>query len=67
MTNEQVLQALQHLIGNRYVPAVKGYISQLTGRARVTGAEDISTREFDPDRIHVGTDEAGLISGFSFG
>ncbi|RRV09147.1 hypothetical protein EGJ27_05080 [Pseudomonas sp. v388] len=67
MTNEQITQALQFLIGSRYVPSIKTYISELTGRARVLGANDVSTREFDLNRIHVHTDDAGLISGFTFG
>ncbi|MCV4285263.1 hypothetical protein [Pseudomonas capsici] len=67
MTNEQITQALQYLIGTRYVPSVKPYISELTGRTRVLGASDVSTREFDLNRVHVGTDDAGLISGFTFG
>ncbi len=67
MTNEQITQALQHLIGSRYVPGVKAYISELTGRARVLGADDVSTREFDLNRVQVNTDDAGLISSFTFG
>ncbi|MFJ4144403.1 hypothetical protein [Pseudomonas sp. NPDC089734] len=67
MTNEQITQALQYLIGSRYVPSIKAYIGELTGRPRVLGDKDVSSREFDLNRIHVETDAAGLISGFTFG
>ncbi len=67
MTNEQIVQQLQFLIGSRYVPSVKPYISELTGRNRVLGPGDLSTREFDVNRISVRVDNAGLIAGFSFG
>lgn len=67
MTNEQITQALQHLIGSHYVPAVKAYVSELTGRARVLGPGDVSTREFDLNRVQVNADQTGLISSFTFG
>ncbi|WP_122314786.1 I78 family peptidase inhibitor [Pseudomonas cichorii] len=67
MTNEQITQALQYLVGTRYVPTIKAYIGELTGRTRVLGAGEVSTKEFDLNRVHVGVDGAGLISGFTFG
>ncbi|POA22666.1 hypothetical protein C1886_00085 [Pseudomonas sp. FW300-N1A1] len=67
MTNDEVLQQLQHLIGSRYVATVKAYISELTGRARVVGINDISTKELDPDRIRLLGDDAGAIRSVSFG
>ncbi|GFM88291.1 hypothetical protein PSCICO_36900 [Pseudomonas cichorii] len=67
MTNEQITQTLQYLIGTRYIPTIKAYISELTGRARVLGPDDFSTREFDLNRVQVNTDQAGLISSFTFG
>lgn len=67
MTNEEITQALQYLIGTRYVPGVKAYISEVTGRARVLGPFDISDKMFDLNRVHVDTDDAGLISSFTFG
>lgn len=49
MNNEQVSQLISHLIGTRYVPSVKAYISELTGRTRVVGVNEVSTKEFDTD------------------
>ncbi len=66
MSNEVVLQQLQHLIGTRYVPTVKTYISELTGRARVTGPNEPTTREFDSNRINIAADDEAIITGFSF-
>jgi hypothetical protein len=67
MTNEQITNALQYLVGSRYVPGVKAYISEMTGRARVLGPFDISDKMFDLNRVQVNTDDAGLISSFTFG
>ncbi|MDB6144055.1 MAG: Peptidase inhibitor family [Pseudomonas sp.] len=66
MNNEDVVVALQHLVGSRYVPTVKAYIGELTGRARVVGPKDMTTREFDPERVHIAVDTAGNISTFHF-
>ena len=66
MTNEEALQQIQHLIGSRYVPTVKAYISELTGRPRVVGLKEVATLEFDPQRIHMTGDDAGIITAFSF-
>ncbi|MBD8575370.1 hypothetical protein IFR09_15745 [Pseudomonas syringae] len=67
MTNEEITQALSYLVGSRYVPAARAYISELTSRDRVHGPRDITTREYDVNRItvHANADEA--ITGFSFG
>lgn len=67
MTNDEVLQQLKHLIDSRYVPTVKAYISELTGRARVVGIGDISTKEMDQNRIHIVGNDAGVIRSFRFG
>ncbi|GAB7530584.1 hypothetical protein PS3A_29950 [Pseudomonas sp. 3A(2025)] len=67
MNNDEITQTLQFLIGSRYVPAARGYISELTGRARVHGPRDITTREYDLDRITVQADADDSITGFSFG
>ncbi|MEG5265079.1 I78 family peptidase inhibitor [Pseudomonas sp. JDS28PS106] len=67
MTNEQIVQNLQYLIGSRYVPTVKAYISELTDRKRVVGPGEITTKEFDTNRLTVHADQAGLVSHFSFG
>ncbi|HDS1678767.1 TPA: hypothetical protein QEM39_000232 [Pseudomonas putida] len=66
MNNEQVLQALAHLIGTAYEPSVKATISEITGRVRVVGPNEISTKEYDVERIHIKTDANSLIQGFSF-
>ncbi|MDZ3994699.1 I78 family peptidase inhibitor [Pseudomonas sp. Teo4] len=66
MNNEQALQALAHLIGTPYEPSVKNTIAEITGRTRIVGPKEISTKEYDPDRIHINTDANGLIQGFSF-
>ncbi|HEX8596289.1 MAG TPA: hypothetical protein VF682_23845 [Pseudomonas sp.] len=67
MTNEEFLQATSHLIGTRYVAAVKTYITELTGRTRVSGPNEITTKEFDLSRVTVVTDGAGIITQFHFG
>ena len=56
MNNEQVLQALAHLIGTPYEPSVKATISEITGRARVVGPNEMTTKEYDTNRIHINTD-----------
>lgn len=67
MNNEQVSQLISHLIGTRYVPSVKAYISELTGRARVVGVNEVSTKEFDADRINIKADDNNCIVSFQFG
>ena len=67
MTNEEIIQQLQYLIGSRYVPTVKAYISELTARERVMSSKEMATREFDINRITVDIDGAGRIASFSFG
>lgn len=67
MTNEEIIQQLQYLIGSRYVPTVRTYISELTGRDRVVSSKDFVTREFDINRVTVDVDGADLVQGFSFG
>ncbi|WNW12731.1 hypothetical protein RRX38_16765 [Pseudomonas sp. DTU_2021_1001937_2_SI_NGA_ILE_001] len=67
MNNDEIIQALQYLIGSRYVPAARAYIGELTGRDRVHGPRDITTREYDLNRITVQTDDKDVITGFSFG
>ena len=66
MTNEDVLLQLQHLIGTPYTPAVKAYITEVTGRPRVVGPRDPSTREIDRNRINIAVDDADLITAFHF-
>ncbi|SOB51344.1 hypothetical protein [Pseudomonas lundensis] len=67
MNNEQVSQLIRHLIGTRYVPSVKAYISELTGRTRVVGVNEVSTKEFDTDRINIKADDNNCIVSFQFG
>jgi hypothetical protein len=61
MTNEEVIQALQHLNGTRYVPSVKPYIAEMSGRIRVVGPGEKSTHEYDPERIHIIVDEQQIL------
>ncbi|MBC3501084.1 hypothetical protein HU761_06635 [Pseudomonas sp. SWRI59] len=67
MNNDEALQALAHLVDTPYEPGVKATISALTGRARVVGPNEMSTLEYDTNRVHIRTDANGLIKGFSFG
>ncbi|MFD2645831.1 I78 family peptidase inhibitor [Pseudomonas japonica] len=67
MTNEEVQVALAKLIGCEYTQAVKAQITELTGRARVVGPNDVSTLEMDESRIHVVAGGNGMITGFHFG
>lgn len=66
MTNQDIERALQHLVGTHYVPSLKTYITELTGRLRVVGPNEITTREFDAERIHIKTDSTSAIIGFAF-
>ncbi|SHN23046.1 hypothetical protein SAMN05216593_115106 [Pseudomonas asturiensis] len=66
MTNDEITLALHYLIGSRYVPTVKAYISELTGRTRIVGPLDRSDRMFDRNRVKIAVDKAGLISAFRF-
>jgi hypothetical protein len=73
MTNEEVLNATKHLIGTRYVHAVKGYIGELVSRT-VEGSLGIdSSPPFHPNHpdtsvpsIWVVVDDLGIIHGFRF-
>jgi hypothetical protein len=67
MNNDEALQALAQLVNTPYEPGVKSTISALTSRARVVGPNEMSTREYDTNRVHIKTDANGLIQGFSFG
>ncbi|KAA8710248.1 I78 family peptidase inhibitor [Pseudomonas cannabina] len=67
MTNEVIAQSLEYLVGSRYVPTVKAYISEITGLQKVIGPGDITTMDLNPMRLHVKVDKAGLVSGFIFG
>jgi len=66
MTNEEITLALHYLIGSRYVPTVKAYMGELTGRTRIVGPLDRSDRMRDTNRIHITVDTAGLISDFKY-
>lgn len=67
MTNDVVVQKIQHLIGSPYVYSVKAYISELTGHPRVVGPNEVSTRDLDPNRIHIIANDVGTIVSFRFG
>ena len=66
MSNEEIVHALQHLIGMPYEASIKTNITQVTGRTRVVGPNEMCTREFDPERVHVRVDASGAVSGFAF-
>ncbi|MDI9776968.1 MULTISPECIES: hypothetical protein [Pseudomonas] len=66
MNNDEVLQTLAHLIGTPYEPSVKEIIRELTGRTRIVGPNEFSTRDFDSNRIHIRADANQLITGFAF-
>lgn len=66
MTNEEVLQTLAHLVGTPYKPALKDTISDLTGRTRVVGPNEMCTREFDIERIQIKAGAGLVIQGFDF-
>ena len=42
--NNDLAQTLQHLIGSRYVPSLKAYISELTGVPDVAGPGETDTK-----------------------
>jgi hypothetical protein len=66
MTNEEIVQALQHLIGTYYVDGVKAQITAITGRTLVAAPNDAVTKDFNPQRIRIRLDEDGAITGFAF-
>ncbi|MDV9033733.1 I78 family peptidase inhibitor [Pseudomonas sp. RAC1] len=66
MTDTQVNEAMQSLIGKTYTDAIRDELKQTTGRP-VTGPADIVTRELNPQRINLRTDAQGVISGVDFG
>ncbi|MNN15821.1 Peptidase inhibitor I78 family protein [compost metagenome] len=67
MNNDEVLQALSHLVGTAYEPSLKDVMSEITGRARIVAPGDASTLEYDMTRIEIVTDAKGLIERFIFG
>ncbi|UFH49495.1 I78 family peptidase inhibitor [Pseudomonas sp. KNUC1026] len=66
MNNDAVRTTLAHLVGTVYTTHTKATVTALTGRMRVVGPNEISTMEFDPQRIHVQADDEGRILGFVF-
>ncbi|WP_338745624.1 hypothetical protein V3D52_27355 [Pseudomonas putida] len=66
LTDEQVLKAIQSIIGTFFTPAVKVNIEAITHRP-VIGPGDLSTRELNPNRITLRTNAQGVIEGCSFG
>jgi len=67
MTNDQVLQHIQHLVGSRYVRSVKPYIAELTGRTCVVGVDEPMPLDLNPERIKIQGNGAGAIVSFIFG
>ena len=66
MHNDEVLACIGRLVGTLYVPSVKAYISEVTGRGRVVGPTDMSTMEIDHTRVQIAVNDAGLIDRFYF-
>ncbi|WPO99868.1 I78 family peptidase inhibitor [Pseudomonas sp. HR96] len=66
MTNEEVLESLQHMIGKPYADTLKTYITTTTGRKLVVGPNEMSTKDYNPERVHIQVDGAGHIYGFAF-
>ena len=66
MTNEEVLRTLAHLVGTPYAPALKDTIRTLTGRPRVVGPNEMSTRDYDAERIQIKADADLMIQSFAF-
>lgn len=67
MNNEEVLKALEHLIGMPYEPSIKDTIRAVIGHDRVVGPDEFKTREFDPRRISISVDGDKAVQGFHFG
>lgn len=66
MTNEEVLVQIADLIGTPYDDDTKRRIIECTARTRVVGPGEVSTREYDAQRINVIAGGNGLIEGFRF-
>ncbi|MFJ4156532.1 hypothetical protein ACIPZF_17250 [Pseudomonas sp. NPDC089752] len=67
MNNEEVLQALAHLIGTTYDENTRDTVMRITGRVGVLGPGDIRTLQLDPNRITIRANSDSLIEGFAFG
>lgn len=67
MTNDETLVALHKLVGTAYGADTKARITELTGRASVTGPDDMTTCEINEDRIQVIVGSNGAIESFKFG
>ncbi|QXH46830.1 hypothetical protein KSS93_02595 [Pseudomonas xanthosomatis] len=61
MTNDQIIDELKHLNGTRYVPSVRAYIQEMSGRALVLGPGDMHTHDFNAQRIHIIVDEQRIL------
>ncbi|VVO86435.1 hypothetical protein PS838_02078 [Pseudomonas fluorescens] len=62
-----MLGPIRHLINTRYVPAIRGYISELTGFTIVNGPDEITTSEVNPNRLKIRCNSNGYISSFHIG
>ncbi|WP_313738444.1 hypothetical protein [Pseudomonas sp.] len=60
-----ILGPARHVIGSRYVESVKPYVLELTGLYHAVGPNDFTTRDIRTDRILIGVDEHGDITGLT--
>lgn len=62
-----LIGAVRHLIGTRYVPSVKTYILEMTEMSIVVGPREPATFDIRDDRVFVTVDEHGEISALRIG
>jgi hypothetical protein len=62
-----LLGAVRHLIGTRYVSSAKTYILEMTGMSIVVGPGEPSTFDIRTDRVFVKADERGIITDLRIG
>ncbi|MDF2488358.1 MAG: hypothetical protein K0S77_980 [Pseudomonas sp.] len=62
-----LIGAVRHLIGTRYVPSVKTYILEMTEMAIVVGPNEPATFDIRGDRVFVSTDKQGVITKLHVG
>ncbi|MBJ9974585.1 hypothetical protein IAE35_08415 [Pseudomonas sp. S75] len=65
-TDDQALEAMQRFMGMPYEPSIRDELLRLTDRP-VYGPHDAKSRDLNPFRITIQTDDQDLITGIQFG
>lgn len=62
-----LLGAVRHLIGTRYVPSVQPYILEMTGMFFVVGPDEPVSLDIRSDRVIIVADDQGIITDLRIG